>query len=80
MEKLSQLLIILLASITLSHCAFSGNNSWDSQVSGPQEMPDEIRHLVQQLITNSKQAGNITAKNSYRKPAYSLQQCVISIE
>jgi hypothetical protein len=56
-ERISKLLMVLLASITLSHCAFSGNNSWDSQVSGPQGMPEKIRHLVQKLITNSKQAG-----------------------
>ncbi len=60
MKKISQLLIILLASIVLSHCAFSGNNSWDSQVSGPLGMPEETRHLVQKLITNSKKAGNKT--------------------
>ncbi|NQT68716.1 MAG: PD40 domain-containing protein [Desulfobacteraceae bacterium] len=60
MKKIPQLLIILLASIVLSHCAFSGNNSWDSQVSGPLGMPEETRHLVQKLITNSKKAGNKT--------------------
>ncbi|MBC8431222.1 MAG: hypothetical protein H8D96_04825 [Desulfobacterales bacterium] len=60
MKKMPQLLIILLASIVLSHCAFSGNNSWDSQVSGPLGMPEETRNLVQKLITNSKKAGNKT--------------------
>ena len=41
MKKKSNLLIILLVSIALSHCAFSGNNSWDSQVRGSEEMPDK---------------------------------------
>ncbi|MES0396788.1 MAG: hypothetical protein ABUK17_04520, partial [Syntrophobacteria bacterium] len=60
MKKKSNLLIILLVSITLSHCAFSGNNSWDSQVRGSEEMPENIRHLVQKLSTKSKKVGNNT--------------------
>jgi hypothetical protein len=60
MKKKSNLLIILLVSFALSHCAFSGNNSWDSQVRGPEEMPQNIRHLVQKLATTSKNVGNNT--------------------
>jgi hypothetical protein len=60
MKKKSNLLIILLVSLALSHCAFSGNNSWDSQVRGPEEMPQNIRHLVQKLATTSKNVGNNT--------------------
>ncbi len=60
MKKKSNLLIILLVSITLSHCAFSGNNSWDSQMRGSEETPDNIRHLVQKLATTSNKVGNNT--------------------
>jgi len=52
------LLIILLLSIALSHCAFSGNNSWDSQVRGSEEMPESIRHLAQKLVTKNNKVGN----------------------
>ena len=58
MKKKLNLLLILLVSIALSHCGFSRNNSWDSQVSGTAEMPKEIQHLVQELSTNSKRIGN----------------------
>ena len=50
----------MLVSLALSHCTFSGKNSWDSQVKGPEEMPDNIRHLVQNLVANSKKVGNNT--------------------
>jgi len=59
-RKISHLFWILLVSIALSHCTFSGKNSWDSQVKGPEEMPDKIRHLVQNLVANSKTVGNNT--------------------
>ena len=58
MKKKLNLLVILLVSIALSHCGFSRNNSWDSQVNGTAEMPKEIQHLVQELSTNSKKIGN----------------------
>lgn len=54
MRKKTNLLIILLVSLALSHCAFSGNNTWDSQVRGSEEMPESILHLVQKLATKSK--------------------------
>lgn len=57
-RKRSKLLFALLASIVLSHCSFSGKNSWDSQIGGSEEMPTKIRHLVQELSTNSKRVGN----------------------
>jgi hypothetical protein len=60
MKKKSNLLIILLVSLTLSHCGLSGINSWDSQVRGSDQMPDSIRHLVQKLATNSKKVENQT--------------------
>ena len=48
----------MLVSLALSHCTFSGKNSWDSQVKGPEGMPDKIRHLAQNLVTNSKKVEN----------------------
>ena len=60
MKKKSNLLTILLVGIALSHCAFSGNNTWDSQVRGSEEMPESIRHLVEKLNTKSKKIGNNT--------------------
>jgi hypothetical protein len=60
MKKKSNLLIILLVSLALSHCALSGNNSWDSQVRGSEETPENIRHLVQKLATTSNKVGNNT--------------------
>jgi hypothetical protein len=60
MIKKSNLLIILLVSIALSHCGLSGINSWDSQVRGSDQMPDSIRHLVQKLATKSKKVENNT--------------------
>ena len=58
MKKKSNLLIILLASISLSYCGFSGINGWDTQVRGQDEMPESIRHLVQKLTTSGKKVGN----------------------
>jgi len=60
MKKKLNLLLILLVSVALSHCGFSGINSWDSQVRGSEEMPESIRHLVQKFTTNSKKVGNNT--------------------
>jgi hypothetical protein len=60
MKNKSNLLLILLVSIALSYCGFSGINSWDSQVRGSEEMPESVRRLVQKLATKSKRVANNT--------------------